>query len=204
MQNNENDYLSSIKTLINQEEEEAFRIFHKFDFKSRLESRLHAETHKETFFLHSLKKFSPVLGICFLLIILGIVFFINVLHYSPYKRNLNSIQKLLQQTPSWQRFVKNKREDRIVSTKNSEYVEFEWSIKRVLFSVYRDSLSEKNLRALITQFFSYSPAEKIEKQSPEFRERLKSINLDKKIEMLKKRKVVYHFLSKFLNKNDRR
>lgn len=204
MQNNENDYLSSIKTLINQEEEEAFRIFHKFDFKSRLESRLRAEIYKETSFLRSLKKFSPVLRICFLLIILGIVFFINVLHYSPYKRNLNSIQKLLQQTPSWQRFVKNEGEDRIVSTKNSEYVEFEWSIKRILFSVYRDSLSEKNLRALITQFFSYSPTEKVEKQSPEFRERLKSINLDKKIEMLKKRKVVYHFLSKFLNKNERR
>ena len=204
MQNNENDYISLIKTLIQQEEKEAFCVFHEFDFKSRLELRLQAETHKKTTILPLLRKFSPVLGICLFLIIIGIVVFVNFLHYSPYKNNLKSIQKFLQQTTSWQRFEKNKAEERIISTKNNKYVEFEWTIKRVLFSIYKDSLSEKNLHALINQFFSNLATEKVEKLSPEFREKLHSFNLDKKIAALKERKAIYHFLLKFLNKNERR
>ncbi|MFQ6081998.1 MAG: hypothetical protein ACE5WD_01405 [Candidatus Aminicenantia bacterium] len=185
-----------IKSLILKEEEEALRIFRESDFKSRLAARIKSESWKEFSFPLLLKKHIPVLRICLLLIFVGALIIISILLHSHNKGNFKFVEKFLQQTPGLQRIVKSKVDEGItLATVNNEYSELEWAIKRVLFSVYKEELPRKNLSALIAQIFFDFPKEK-EIAFPMTGEDPTRLNLNKKIEGLKKGNKVYRFLLK--------
>ena len=179
-----------IKKLISIEEEEALHIFRKSDFQSRLDERIKADRRKKSSVFFWLKKPVPTAIVCFLFLSLGILAVLNIFFLSSHKRNTKNIAKFLQQTPAFQEI---KKDSVFVFPRDDRYIKLEWSIERVLFSLFHEGLSKKDLSGVLNQVFSKLQAEKQRKATG-------LLDINKDIEKQKRDKDFIQFFSQILKK----
>jgi hypothetical protein len=179
-----------IKNLISIEEEEALHIFRKNDFQSRLAERIKADRRKESSVFFWLKKPVPAAIVSLFFLSLGVLAVLNLFFLSPHKRNAKNIAKFLQQTPAFQSTM---REKVTVFLPDDRYVKLEWSIERVLFSLFHEGLSKKDLSSVLNQVLSKLQAGKQKKATG-------LLDINKEIEMQKKDKDFIQFFSQILKK----
>jgi hypothetical protein len=179
-----------IKKLISIEEEEALHIFRKSDFQSRLDERIKADRRKKSSVFFWLKKPVPAAIVGLLFLSLGILAIINIFFLSSHKRNTKNIAKFLQQTPAFQ---ETKKDRVLVFLPDDKYIKLEWSIERVLFSLFHEGLSKKDLSCVLNQVLSKLQAEKQKKTTG-------LLDINKEIEMQKRDKDFFQFFSQILKK----
>ena len=179
-----------IKNLISIEEEEALHIFRKSDFQSRLAERIKADRRKKSSVFFRLKKPAPAAIVSLFFFSLGVLAVLNIFFLSPQKRNVKNIAKFLQLTPAFQSAMK----DRVtVFPPDDRYVILEWSLERVLFSLFHEGLSKKDLSGVLSQVLSKLQAEKQRKATD-------SLDINKEIKMQKRDKDFHQFFSQILKK----
>jgi hypothetical protein len=179
-----------IKKLISIEEEEALHIFRKSDFQSRLDERIKADRRKKSSLFFWLKKPVPAAIVSLFFLSLGVLAVLNLFFLSPHKRNANNIAKFLQQTPAFQ---ETKKDRVLVFLPDDKYIKLEWSIERVLFSLFHEGLSKKDLSGVLNQVLSKLQAEKQRKATG-------LLDINKEIEMQKRDKDFFQFFSQILKK----
>ena len=179
-----------IKNLISIEEEEALHIFRKSDFQSRLAERIKVDRRKKSSVFFWLKKPVPAAIVSLLFLSLGVLVVLNLFFLSPHKRNAKNIAKFLQQTPAFQSTMKERV---TVFLPDDKYVKLEWSIERVLFSLFHEGLSKKDLSGVFNKVLSQLQAEKQKKTTG-------LLDINKEIEMQKRDKDFFQFFSQILKK----
>lgn len=184
---NKNNF-DKIQTLIRQEEEEAFRVFRKSDFDSRLKERIHTETKKKTPFILWMKKPIPFLGVTLLIVISGVIILINTFFYSPEKSGINAIEQFFQNAPGIQSLMKSEEEGSHGASlkdkgRKADFLREE--IKKVYLSVPKARQSLVAGTAVIWD----------EKTLPRF-------DLRQKIEILIKEQKLHDFLTKYIKKDE--
>ncbi len=179
-----------IKNLISIEEEEALHIFRKSDFQSRLAEQIKADRRKKSSVFFLLKKPVPAALVSLFFLSLGVLAVLNLFFLSPHKRNAKNIAKFLQQTPAFQSTM---REKVTVFLLDDRYVKLEWSIERVLFSLFHEGLSKKDLSSVLNQVLSKLQAGKQKKATG-------LLDINKEIEMQKRDKDFFQFFSQILKK----
>ena len=105
-----------IDKLIQQEDEEAIRIFQKSCFESRIIQRIEAAKEKPYPSVFQLRK-SFVVAVAALIIIVGGWIFIRIFNPSPYEGDSGAIEKVLNQIPSLQRIVDEDQKEKVFPTK---------------------------------------------------------------------------------------
>ncbi len=179
-----------IKNLISIEEEEALHIFQKSDFQSRLAERIKVDRRKKSSVFFWLKKPVPAAIVSLFFLSLGVLVVLNLFFLSPHKRNAKNIAKFLQQTPAFQSTMKERV---TVFLPDDKYVKLEWSIERVLFSLFHEGLSKKDLSGVFNKVLSQLQAEKQKKTTD-------LLDINKEIEMQKRDKDFFQFFSQILKK----
>jgi len=179
-----------IKNLISTEEEEALHIFRKSDFQSRLAERIKADRRKKSSVFFWLKKPVPAAIAGLLFLSLGVLAVLNIFFLSPHKRNAKNIANFLQMTPVFQSATKDKA---TVFPPDDKYIKLEWSIERVLFSLFHEELSKKDLSGVLNQVLSKLQDEKQRKATD-------LLDINKEIEMQKRDKDFFQFFSQILKK----
>ncbi len=185
-----NRNFGGIKNLISIEEEEALHIFRKSDFQSRLAERIKADRRKKPSVFFWLKKPVPAAIVSLFFLSLGVLAVLNFFFLSPHKRNAKNIAKFLRQTPAFQSTMKEKV---TVFLQDDKYAKLEWSIERVLFSLFHEGLSKKDLSGVLNQVLSNIQAEKQKKATD-------LLDINKEIEMQKRDKDIFQFFSQILKK----
>ena len=112
---NNEDY-KVINQLIQQENEEAIRIFQKSCFESRILHRIEATKEKPYPSIFQLQK-SFVIAAAALIITVGGWIVIRILIPFPYEGDSGAIEKVLYQIPSLQRIVDEGQKEKVFPTK---------------------------------------------------------------------------------------
>ena len=112
---NDEDY-KVIDQLIQQEDEEAIRIFQKSCFESQVIQRIEAAQTKPYSSVFQLRK-SFVVAVAALIIIVGGWIVIRIINPSAYEGEPGAIEKVLYQIPSLQRIVDDAQKEKVLPTK---------------------------------------------------------------------------------------
>jgi hypothetical protein len=139
--------------LIQKEKEEALKSFRKQDFGSRLKQRIkeeEAKTPSPSIFWFR----NPVIatGIMVLLIVLGWVVATQVFTPTPYEKDAKAVEKALAQAFETHELVLVQSAPQIEPQSGSDnLIEFEWSLKRVIYSAQRENIPDSDIPQIFSQ-----------------------------------------------------
>jgi len=154
------------KELIQKEKEDALQSFRKEDFRSRLKPRLEEEPRKPSFPVFWLRKPVIVAGSVLLLIVLGWIFTRTFLPTS-YERESRAIRKDLVQAFRLHGFIEEAGVPIEPQPGSESLYELEWSIKRVIYAIHRESIPEEDVPRLLRQALqNISPIQEEDEESP--------------------------------------
>ncbi len=156
--------------LIQKEKEEALRRFRKQDFGSRLKQRIKEEdatTPSPSVFW--LRKPVIATGGVLLLIVLGWIVATQLFTLTPYERNARAIENTLAQAFETHELVIARSVPQTESQPGSDNLhEFEWSLKRVIYSAQREDIPDSDIPQIFSQVLLNTELfREIEDQEPE-------------------------------------
>ena len=138
--------------LIQKEKEEALQSFRKEEFGSRLKQRIKEEESKtpspNVFWFRK-----PVMasGLILFLVAMGWIA-IQILKPTPYERDARAIEKTLAQAFETHELVIAQSVPQIEAQPGSDNLhEFEWSLKRVVYSIQREEIPDSDIPQIFSQ-----------------------------------------------------
>ncbi len=150
---NKNKEVFEFTDLIQKEKEEALQRFRKQEFGSRLKQRIKEEESKtpspSVFWFRN-----PVIatGIVVLLVVLGWVVATQIFAPTPYEKDARDVEKALAQAFETHELVIAQSTPQIEPQPDSENLhEFEWSLKRVIYSAHRENIPDSDIPQIFSQ-----------------------------------------------------
>ena len=138
--------------LIRKEKEEALQRFRKEEFGSRLKQRIKEEESKTlspTVFWF--RKPVIALGIILLLVAIGWIA-IQILTPTPYERDARAVEKALAQAFETHELVIARSIPQVEPQRGPDNLhEFEWSLKRVIYSIQREDIPDSDIPQIFSQ-----------------------------------------------------
>jgi len=138
------------KELIQKEKNNALQSFRKEDLRSRLKQRIEEEPRKPFSQVFWLRKPVIVAGSVLLLIVLGWILTRTFLP-SSYEREARAIRNDLVQAFRLHGFIEEAGIPIEPRPGSENLYELEWSIKRVIYAVHRESISDEDIPQLLRQ-----------------------------------------------------
>ena len=151
--NNKDKEIFEFTDLIQKEKEDALQSFRKEEFDSRLKQRIKEEESKTaspSFFLFR----KPVIatGIMLFLIVLGWVVATQVFAPTPYERDARAVEKALAQAFETHDLIIAQSVPEIEAQPGLDNLhEFEWSLKRVVYSIQRENIPDSDIPQIFSQ-----------------------------------------------------
>jgi hypothetical protein len=139
--------------LIQREKEEALQKFRKQEFGSRLKQRIKEEESKTPspsvfWFRKPVIAASTVL----ILIVLGWVVATQIFAPTPYEKDARTVEKALAQAFETHELVIAQSAPQIEPQPGSDNLnEFEWSLKRVVYSIHREDIPDSEIPQIFSQ-----------------------------------------------------
>jgi len=139
--------------LIQKEKEEALQRFRKQEFGSRLKQRIkEKESTRPSPSVFWFRKPVIAAGIVLLLIVLGWVVSTQVFAPTPYERDARFIKKALAQSFETHELIIAQSVPQIEPQPGSDNLhEFEWSLKRVIYSAQRENIPDSDIPQIFSQ-----------------------------------------------------
>jgi len=139
--------------LIQKEKEEALQRFQKQEFGSRLKQRIKEEESKmpspSVFWF---RKPVIALGIVLLLIVLGWIIATQLFTLTPYERDTRAVEKALVQAFETHELMIAQSAPPIEPQPGADNLhEFEWSLKRVVYSAQRENIPDSDIPQIFRQ-----------------------------------------------------
>jgi hypothetical protein len=139
--------------LIQKEKEEALQRFQKEEFGNRLKQRIKEEESKtpspSVFWFRK-----PVIavGVVLLLIVLGWAISTQLFAPTPYERDARAVEKALAQAFETHELLVAQSVPPIEPQPGSDNLhEFEWSLKRVVYSIHREDIPDSDIPHIFSQ-----------------------------------------------------
>lgn len=149
--NTGNEEMFEFNNLIQKEKEDALQSFREEDFRSRLSQIIEKESKTPVPTVYRLRKLVFAVSAVLLLIVLGWVA-TQIFTPTPYERDARAIEKTLVQALEVHELLVAlsipQIEPRPVS---GNLYEFEWSIKRVIYSVQREDIPDSDVPEILSQ-----------------------------------------------------
>jgi hypothetical protein len=143
--------------LIRKEKEEAFQSFNKEAFRARLKQRIEEESKTPSPFLFRLWR--PVIAICtvLVLIVAGWIAF-QVFMPTLEERDARAIEKtLFRALESRESLIARSVLQVEPIQGESDIHEFEWSLKRVVYSAQREDIADNDVPRILSQVLQNAP-----------------------------------------------
>jgi hypothetical protein len=139
--------------LIQKEKEEALQYFRKKEFGTRLKQRIKKEESKtpspSVFWFR--KPVIAAFGVVFL-IVLGWVIATQLFTLTPYERDARAVEKALVQAFETNELMIAQSVPQIEPQPGADNLhEFEWSLKRVIFSAQRENIPDSDIPQIFNQ-----------------------------------------------------
>jgi hypothetical protein len=151
--NNKNKELFEFTDLIHKEKEEAIQRFRKQEFGSRLKQRIKEEESKtpspSVFWL---RKLIIAAGAALILVVLGWAVVTQLFAPTPYERDARAVKKALVQAFETHELMIAQRIPQIEPQPGPDNLhEFEWSLKRVVYSIQRENIPDSDIPQIFSQ-----------------------------------------------------
>lgn len=176
-----------IKKIVEAEKEDALQIFRGMDFRGRLQERIKSGPKKTTSLPLWLKKSIPVLGLILVLVCVGLIARILLFPPSPLDRTLGGFEEFFTKSPVLRRILADEeasaRKEAI--WEKEEFVDFEWILKHVLFSLHRKNIPDEKIPFLMYQILRDVDPKKAERLQIYEVSSQKDFYLKKELECLK-------------------
>lgn len=140
------DDFARVKKLIDKEKKQSLELFRRSNFHSRLQKKISPESQKKRYFPFWQNYPVPALVILSLVICVGVITLVRVFSPSPNEKSVKIFEAVLSQAAALQRIF---NEEKVVSESDSEFFNFEWALKRVLFSLHRRNIPDEDVPFLV-------------------------------------------------------
>lgn len=143
--------------LIRKEKEEALLGFHKEAFRARLNRRIEEEPKTPSPFVFRFRR--PVIAVSAVLVLVIIGWIaLRVLTSTPYEREARTIEKTLTQVFESQEFLAARSVPQVEpEQEEADIHEFEWSLKRVVYSAQREDITDNDVPRILSQVIQNAP-----------------------------------------------
>lgn len=192
----QDDY-ARVKKLIDKEKKHSLELFRRSNFHSRLQKKISPESQKKRFFPFRRDNPVPALVIVLLVICVGVIALVRVFSPSPNEKSVKIFEEVLSQAAAHQRIF---NEEEVVSELDSEFFNFEWALKRVLFSLHRRNIPDEDVPFLVYEVLcGVDPAREDtwifhQKKDPG------SFHLEKELECLRDQDCRHQFYSQIIER----
>lgn len=137
--------------LIQKEKEDALLRFHKEDFRARLNRRIKEESIAPSLSVFWFRKPVIAAGTVLILVILGWIA-VQVFAPSPSERDARAIEKTLAQAFNAQEIMLAQHVPPVEPQPGPDNLhEFEWSLKRVVYSAQRENIPDNDVPGILSQ-----------------------------------------------------
>lgn len=137
--------------LIRKEKEEALESFHQEAFRARLRQRIEEESKTPSPFLFRFRR--PVIAVCtvLILVVMGWIAF-QVFMPTPDERNARAIEKTLARAFESQELLIVRSVPQVEPIQDESAIhEFEWLLKRVVYSAQREDITDNDVPRILSQ-----------------------------------------------------
>lgn len=197
-----NETFGRIRELIEKEQAEAFGIFERGDFVSRLERRTAAQSRRKPFFVMIKTKpaYALAAAILVLAVTLGIMIVTGVIPPSSHSSDVRQIEHFFLQMPQFRdKSIPDKGAHPAQGKAADPRSQLEWFFKDAYYRVHSREYSRRELRTIFKNMLCFDCREK-EKVAPPRPKAADAgpgeLNLEKRIKRLMKGKMIDHFLNK--------
>lgn len=201
--NGQNWEVDSIKKIVEAEKKDALHLFRGMDFERRLQERINSGLEKTIALPFWLKKPIPILGLILVLVCVGVSVRIFLFPPALGETTLGGFEDFFSKSPALQRILADKesiKEGEAILGKK-EFVDFEWTLKHVLFSLHKKNIPDENIPFLVYQVLRDIDPKKAEQlQIYEERPGQKESYLKKELECLKDQDCRLKLFSQILDK----
>ncbi len=136
--------------LIRKEKEEALQSFQKEALRARLKQRIEEGSKTATPFVFRHRRPVTAAGIVLILVVMGWIAF-QVFIPTPYEKNARAIEKTLFRALESQELLIARNEPKVEPTQGeSDIHEFEWSLKRVVYSARREDIADSDVPRILS------------------------------------------------------
>lgn len=153
--------------LIRKEKDEALQSFHKEAFRARLKQRIKEESKTPSPFTFWFRR--PVIAVCtvLVLIVVGWIAFQTFVP-TPSERNARAIEKTLFRAFESQELLIDQSVPQVESIQvESDIHEFEWSLKRIIYSVQREDITDNDIPRILSHVLQNAPqVREVEDEKP--------------------------------------
>jgi hypothetical protein len=152
-----NKEIFEFSDLIRKEKQEALLNFNKEAFRSRLIRRIEEEPKKPSPFLFRFRR--PVIAVSavLVLVVMGWIAF-QVFIPTPSERNARAIEKMLTRAFESQEPLISRSVPQVEPIQDeSDIHEFEWSLKRVVYSAQREDIADNDVPRILSQVLQNAP-----------------------------------------------
>ena len=137
--------------LIQKEKEHALMSFQKQDFRARLNRRIKEESKAPAPSVFWFRKPVIATGMVLILVILGWIA-TQILAPNPYERDARAIKKALAQVFDVQELLVAQYVPQVEPQPGPDNLhEFEWSLKRVVYSAQRENIADSDVPGILSQ-----------------------------------------------------
>ena len=153
--------------LIRKEKEEALRSFHKDAFRARLRQRIEEESKTQSPFVFRFHR--PVIAVSavLVLVVMGWIAF-QVFVPTPEEREARMIEKTLFRAFESQELLTARSVAQVEpKQEESDIHEFEWSLKRVVYSAQKEDITDNDIPRILSQVLQNAPqVREVEDEKP--------------------------------------
>ena len=153
--------------LIRKEKEEALRSFHKEAFRARLKRRIEEESKTPSPFVFRFRRRVIAVSTALILVVVGWIAF-QVFIPTPHERNARTIEKTLTRAFESQELMIARSAPQVEPIQyESDIHEFEWSLKRVVYSAQREDITDKDVPRILSHVLQNAPqVREVEDEKP--------------------------------------
>jgi len=162
-----NEDIFAFTDLIGKEKKEALKNFHKDAFRARLKKRMEEESKTPSPFVFRFRP--PVIAVStvLILVVLGWIA-LQVFIPTPYERNVRAIEKTLTRAfESQELLIARSVTQAEPKQEESNIHEFEWSLKRVVYSAQRKDITDNDVPRILSYLLQNAPqVREVEDEKP--------------------------------------
>jgi len=137
--------------LIQKEKEGALQSYREEDFRSRLSRRIDEESKTLTSPIFWFRKPVMAAGIILLLVVMGWIA-AQIFITSPYERDARAIEKTLARVFDAHELLIGQSIPQVEPQRGPDNIyEFEWSLKRVIYSIQREDIPDSDIPRIFSQ-----------------------------------------------------
>ena len=153
--------------LIRKEKEEALQSFHKEAFRARLERRIEEESKTPSPFGFRFRRLVIAVSIVLILVVMGWIA-LQVFIPTRYERNARAIEKTLTRAfESQELLIARSVPQAEPKQEESDIHEFEWSLKRVVYSAQREDITDNDVPRILSHVLQNAPqVREVEDEKP--------------------------------------